>query len=402
LRFALDGRTPRAARPADPAGIVADPMTFPRGHSAPADRVDSEERRRIFRRSQSPISAPYISPVSRRQFRRGDIHARRGEMIMAHEISMANGIGEAAFALKPAWHGLGTVLDYVPDSEAMMQAAHLDWRVELHELQTAGGKAVPDNFATVRSDNGEVLGVVGSKYRIVQNHESFAFLDSLLQDGIIRYESAGALRGGRIVWALARMPSVDQIAEGDDVRRYILFQTSHDGSSALHAIPTSVRVVCANTLRVAVASDVGFRHTGDVKSKLEFARRYLSQFDEKFTLFRDKARRLAETRWTPQQARDYIEALFPSVDQAGRAQTIRNRKVAAVRGALVNRRNSFPSIKGTWWALLNSVTESIDHDERRTYATQEARETRLLSLTDGAGADFKAKALRVAVEMAAV
>lgn len=319
---------------------------------------------------------------------------------MAHEISIANGVGECAFAMKPAWHGLGTVLDYVPDSESMIEAAHLGWNVDLKELQTTDGIAVPDNFATVRSDNGEVLGVVGSKYRIVQNRDSFAFLDGLQQDGIVKYESAGALRGGRIVWALARLPSVDQIAEGDDVLRYVLFQASHDGSAALHAIPTSVRVVCANTLRVATAQDVGFRHTGDVKSKLEFARKYLSQFDENFTAFRDVGRKLAQSRWNPAQAKEYIELLFPSVELPGRAQTIRDRKFAAVRGTLMNRRQQMPSIKGTWWSLLNAVTETVDHDERRNYGTREAKENRLLSVTDGAGADFKTRALKLAVDMA--
>lgn len=322
---------------------------------------------------------------------------------MAHEISMANGIGEAAFAMRPAWHGLGTVLDHVPDSETMLQAAHLDWRVDLADMALVmDGRTITDHYATVRQDTGEILGVVGARYRIVQNRQAFAFLDGLLQDGIMRYESAGALRGGRIVWALARMPSVDHIAEGDDVLRYILFQTAHDGSSALHAIPTSVRVVCANTLRVAVASDIGIRHTGDLWSKLNYARQYLSQFDEKFTLFRDRARKLAESRWTPQQARDYIREIFPEVETAGRAQTIRNRKVAAVRGAMVNRRNSMPSIKGTWWQLLNAVTETVDHAERAAHSTPEGKENRMISLTDGTGADFKAKALKVAIEMAAV
>jgi phage/plasmid-like protein (TIGR03299 family) len=150
------------------------------------------------------------------------------------------------------------------------------------------------------------LGVVSDRYKIVQNTDAFNFLDSLLQDGVIRYESAGALKGGRVVWALARMPSQDEIAPGDVSRRYILFSTTHDGSGSVHALPTSVRVVCANTLRIATASDCGFRHTGDVAKKLEFARQYLSQFDEKFTLFRDKARVLAQRHYSPQQSRDFM------------------------------------------------------------------------------------------------
>ena len=327
---------------------------------------------------------------------------------MAHEISSVNVSGqnvhEAAYALRPAWHGLGTVLDHAPTSEEAVKAAHLGWRVDRQPLHTAGGVEVPDHFATVRQDTGAVLGIVGSRYQIVQNQEAFDFLDGLLADGIMKYESAGALRGGRIVWLLARLPSVDTIAEGDDTLRYVLFSTSHDGSASIHAIPTSVRVVCANTLRIATAGDIGFRHTSGVTDKLEFAKKYLSQFDEKFNLFRDKARTLATRRYSPEQAKEYIEVLFPTVKEEGRSRSIRENKVAAVRSNFRNSRQSIPSIKGSWWALYNAVSEAVDHDRpaggRRKPIDLEHREQAMLSKVDGSGADFKAKAFSVALEMA--
>ena len=319
---------------------------------------------------------------------------------MAHEISESNGVAEAMYALQPAWHGLGTTLDHVPDSAEAIRAAHLEWNVEMQPVFTRGGVEIPDTFATIRTDTSAVLGVVGARYKIVQNREAFDFLDGLLQDGIMRYESAGALRGGRIVWLLARLPSVDTIAEGDDSLRYVLFSTSHDGSASIHAIPTSVRVVCANTLRIATMGDIGFRHTGDVQAKLEFARQYLSQFDAKFSLFRDHAQTLATRRYTPEQAKAYIAELFPEVskDESPRGHTIRERKVKAVRENFVNSRNTLPSIKGTWWALVNSVTESIDHTGKEL--DREGRENRMISLTDGNGADFKTRAFDLALTMA--
>lgn len=321
---------------------------------------------------------------------------------MAHELSFRqDGTAEAFFALKPAWHGLGTVLPHVPDSQEAMKAAGLDWSVNTVPIQTIGGEECPDHVATVRSDNGKVLGVVGSGYSVVQNHHAFAFLDSLLQDGIVRYESAGALRDGRIVWALARLPSVtDEIAPGDNSNRFILFSTSHDGSKRLHAIPTSVRVVCANTLRIATATDVGIRHSGNTDVKLEYAKQYLSQFDAKFTLYRDNARKLAQRQFTPDQAREYIATLFPEVATAGRSKSIRDNKVQDVRRALVSDRQRIPSIRGTWWALYNAVSESIDHDTRRDYRKLHARENKFLNVLEGSGADFKANAFKVALEMA--
>ena len=136
---------------------------------------------------------------------------------MAHELSFdESGKAEAFYAMKPAWHGLGTVLDHAPTSEAALEAAHLDWRVDMRALKTVDGIDVPDNFATVRADNQTVLGVVSAKYKVVQNRTAFAFLDSLVESGDMRYESAGALKDGRIVWLLGRLPSVDEIAPGDN------------------------------------------------------------------------------------------------------------------------------------------------------------------------------------------
>ena len=328
---------------------------------------------------------------------------------MAHELSFdVDGNAEAFFALKPAWHNLGTVLDHVPNSEEAITAARLDWRVQLEPVQTTSGIAIPKTFATVRSDTRDVLGVVGDTYKIVQNRQAFSFLDSLIQSGDMLYESAGALRGGRLVWVLGRMPTVDTIAEGDDSRRYVLFTTSHDGTAAIHAIPTTTRVVCANTLRIALqdSGDKGIRHTGDVKNKLEYARRLLSQYDKGFTLFRDHARKLAETKFTGDQAKAYIRELFPEISEEGRAKTNRDRKVGQVRINFMNSRQQIASIKGTWWALLNSVTELVDHPQENyqsssTKTKQERAENKMISVLDGTGADFKQQAFKLAVKMSA-
>ncbi len=326
---------------------------------------------------------------------------------MAHEISKtADGRSELMIALKPAWHGLGTVLDHAPTSHEAITAAHLDWDVELQPLAIPSGEIAAEHFATVRTDTNEgrgtVLGVVGQRNGVVQNREAFEFLVSLLQDDLMRYESAGVLKGGRIVFLLARLPSVDEIAEGDTSNRYVLFSTSHDGSAAIHAIPTAERVVCHNTYRIAVANDVGFRHTANVRDKMDYARRYLSQFDEQFTLFRDHARVLAQRQVDPAAARDYIESLFPSVEESGRSQTIRDNKVEAVRVCYRNERQQLPSIKGTWWSLVNAVTESIDHNNGngKPITSDAQRENRFLRLTDGIGADVKQRAFDMAVEMA--
>jgi phage/plasmid-like protein (TIGR03299 family) len=330
---------------------------------------------------------------------------------MAHEISEVNGIAEAMFALEPAWHGLGEVLDHAPNSRVAMEKAHLDWEVGLEEIQLVkNGLKLEGWGATVRKDTGTPLGVVGDRYEIVQNAEAFEFLDSLLMDGIMKYESAFALKGGTKVCLLARMPSVDEIAEGDKSLRYVLLQTSHDGTSALNFMPTSVRVVCANTLRMALMDRqhlFSIRHTAQLRDKLSKAKAYISQFDEKFTMFRDKARILATRKFIRDDAVAYVDSLFPKVEDAEdrkRAASIRERKVQAVFSALNLGRNSLPSIKGTWWSLLNAVTDSVDHKEKG-YKGRDPRtraENRFVNLTDGIGAAFKDKAYEKALEMAGV
>jgi phage/plasmid-like protein (TIGR03299 family) len=160
------------------------------------------------------------------------------------------------------WRGLGAVLDRPPATVGeAIEASGLGWSVAKRRLAIDCGADLPDvlryrgftgHYATVRQDNDEVLGVVGERYRIVQNHEAFAFVDQLL-GSLIHFETAGSLHGGRRVWVLATLPDhVD--AGGDDVRPYVLLMNSHDGSTAVVAATTPIRVVCQNTLNWGLAN----------------------------------------------------------------------------------------------------------------------------------------------------
>lgn len=323
---------------------------------------------------------------------------------MPAEISFVNGKAEAAFALKPAWWDTANeyTLDHVPTSDDMIKAAHLDWEVQPQPIYNADGRIIDGFCTTVRMDTGAHLGVVSDSYRVVQNAEGFAFHDNLLKDGVMRYESAGALRGGRSVWALARMPSVDTIAEGDDVRRYCLWLNSHDGTGAIYCLPTSVRVVCANTAALAIRGQRGIRHTGDVAAKMQQVHDLLSQADRRFTDFRDDARVLATRRYSRDDAKQYVETLLPEPEEAGRSLSIRERKVGEIRKTLVNDRQTIPSIKGTWWSLYNAVSEAVDHGRFYGWRGQgrHRAESRMTSVLLGSAAEFKRAAFDLAVDMA--
>jgi phage/plasmid-like protein (TIGR03299 family) len=333
-----------------------------------------------------------------------------------HDISIVNGVAEAMYANKPAWHNLGEVFDLGgdkgPNSKQAMELSHLGWLVETEPVYLGSGLEIEGKFATVRQDTGTALGIVGGRYTILQNRDAFSFLDGLLQDDIMRYESAFALAGGARVCLLARLPSVDVVAEGDSSLRYILFQNTHDGSGAISCLPTSVRAVCANTVALAYRMGRGqvfnIRHTGDMDVKLKLAEKYLAQFDEQFDLFCEQGRTLATRRFSPVELEQYLETLFPTPvadaeNKKLRAKTIRKNTVEAIRDHYRKRNREIPSIDGTWWSLFNSVTEFVDHDSRTRGANETVKaENRFSSVMAGPKAGLKNRALTLALDMAGV
>lgn len=184
--------------------------------------------------------------------------------------------------VKP-WHGIGTVVENCPNSEEALRLAGLDWKVEQKEVFTSDGTPIPGYKANVRDCDQSILGVVSDRYQVVQNEEAFAFTDELL-DGGVRYETAGALQGGRRTFLLARLPQRFIIA-GDEISPYFVIMNSHDASSSIKAAMTPIRVVCQNTLNLAFRTAKRTwmtKHTSnimecieDARITLQFAERYL-------------------------------------------------------------------------------------------------------------------------------
>ncbi len=217
---------------------------------------------------------------------------------MPHEIESmmyANADGRGV-----PWHGLGTqVAEALTAKEALVQSG-LEWLVESQPVFIHN----PDNsevevegyVANVRSTDRSVLAVVSDQYRIIQNHEAFNFVDELVGGGEVRYETAGSLFHGKKIWVLAKMNRERNIL-GDPVNPYMLFTNSHDGTSAVTAMMTPVRVVCNNTLNLALTQHHRrwtTWHTGDITAKLQEAKRTLLLADEYLTALDEEAERLAE------------------------------------------------------------------------------------------------------------
>lgn len=158
---------------------------------------------------------------------------------------------ETMFSVRETpWHGLGRIIMDAPASREALELAGLDWQVESRNIYSGTGAMIPGYRANVRSTDDAVLGVVSDRYRIVQNEEAFQFTDDLLGEGVT-YETAGSLQGGKKVWMLARLPRKYLIA-GDQVVPYLVIFNSHDGSSGVKVAMTPIRVVCQNTLNLAL------------------------------------------------------------------------------------------------------------------------------------------------------
>lgn len=200
---------------------------------------------------------------------------------MAHNINHnSNTNKDAFFSVKQkAWHGLGQIVDSYPTSAEAIKFAGLDYTVQKEKLFTAD-EEVKNFFATVRTDTKQIIGVVGSRYEVVQNETAFSFFDSLVSnDTGIQYETAGALGNGERIFITAKMPDIIRIGRKDDIEEYIFLTTSHDGSGSIMAAFTPVRIVCNNTLNMALqnhSNAVYIKHTANADTKLKEAARIIS------------------------------------------------------------------------------------------------------------------------------
>lgn len=165
---------------------------------------------------------------------------------------MAANVESMFYVRETPWHGLGTRVMEAPNSKEALIAAGLDWKVLQEAIYTGTEEPIPGYKANIRDSDRRVLGVVTDRYKVIQNDEAFAFTDALLGEGV-RYETAGALQEGRKVWMLAHMPH-EYIISGERISPYLLFSNTHDGSGAIKVALTPIRVVCNNTLNLALAT----------------------------------------------------------------------------------------------------------------------------------------------------
>jgi phage/plasmid-like protein (TIGR03299 family) len=297
---------------------------------------------------------------------------------MAHDLENQNGKTSFASFREPAWHGLGTVFTNEVTTGEMLSLANLDgWNVRLEDLEIPNHLSSDKSYQYVVRTNPtdasqtDVLGVVGQRYVPLQNEDLFSFGDNIL-DGGGRWETAGSIRGGRVVFgslALEREAVIDAQGVADKVKTYLLINTSHDGSIAIQASITPVRVVCANTLNLAlngvgrkkggVKQSFKIRHTQTAEGKIQVARETLGLANAYMDEFSKLANSLDEKEVTAQQFNDIILAAYPKPKgEAKNAITKWTNKVDTLNDIYTGEFNGM--IAGTAWGAFNALTERLD------------------------------------------
>lgn len=284
---------------------------------------------------------------------------------------MAAAVESFASYREPAWHKLGKVFDHeVTSSSEMLDLAGLaGWNVRLEEIVLPEGYTteLTPQFRVVRTHptnaNPDVLGVVGSRYNVYQNEEMYDFADSLL-DGA-RWETGGSLKGGSVVFgslALERETVIDPNGVGDVVKNYILVSSSHDGSTSLQASVTPVRVVCANTLAVALKGakqTYKIRHTQAMEGKVAAAREALGLAHQYLDAFEVEAQQMIEQSITDKVWYDIIRAAYPKPEKDSKGSFVKwDNKVMELES--IYRGDTNFMIANTAWGAYNALTERLD------------------------------------------
>jgi len=298
------------------------------------------------------------------------------------------------------WHGKGVLLEQAPDADEAIRLAGLDWEVEKRPVFTESGQEIEGYYATIRTSDGRPLGIVRDIYEVFQNRELFDLMDSLRDVGGVTFETAGSLRGGKQVWVLGRLPEEIHLGrEHSPSKPYVLLLNSHDGTLAVRFGVTVVRVVCANTVQLALTQDgksfVAVRHAKGMRARLEEAKHILGLSRESLEEFERKCELLAQMPMSGADAVRFVSEFFPidaEMSQRQREHRLNNRLT------LMNLFSAGPGqsdrkIQGSRLAMFNAVIDWIDH------GTKLRSGDRISFSLLGNGARRKAKAFETLLSM---
>lgn len=275
---------------------------------------------------------------------------------MAHEIETM------FYTRETPWHGLGVRVSESPASRDALQLAGLAWKVNQEPVFTQDDSVIAGYRANVRDSDRKVLGIVTDRYKVIQNTEAFEFTDGLLGEGV-RYETAGSLQGGRKVWLLAHLPN-DYIIFGEKISPYLVFSNTHDGSGSVKVAITPIRVVCSNTLNLALSTakrSFSMMHTKNIKEKMKEAKDTLFMADQYMQSLGREFEKLRKKSLTDQQVKDFIEELIPVEDESS---AIHVKNVRRLREGLAARYYDAPDLMDVGknaYRFVNACSDFATH-----------------------------------------
>lgn len=317
---------------------------------------------------------------------------------MAHEIEFRDGKASMAWAGQTPWHGLGKEVPADLTPQQMLEAADLDWEVNKVPsfVQINGQQVYTGKDALVRSDDGKILDMVSQEWNPVQNSTAFEFFNDFVAAGDMEMHTAGSLKGGQIVWGLAKVKEAFELFGGQDVvESYLLFASAHKFGQSTTVQFTPTRVVCNNTLTLSLneSNDNRVRVTHRKVFNPNAVKEMLGVAKHKLDSYKEMAQFLSAKRFDEETAVEYFQRVFPSLSpKKDRAKEVsRNAKVAL---EVLDQQPGAEFGQGTFWQLFNTTTFMTDHVMGRT------SDARLSSAWFGPNKGVKTRALETALKMA--
>ncbi|NBT09032.1 MAG: DUF932 domain-containing protein [Chitinophagia bacterium] len=319
---------------------------------------------------------------------------------MAHKLEIdVNGKAKMAYSGEKPWHGLGKEVPKDLSPEQMLKAAGLDWTVEKHPtfFEKNGEQIMTDKFALVRSTDNTVLDTVSADWNPVQNHTAFEFFNDYVVAGDMEMNTAGSLKNGQIVWALAKVKDSFELFGGDRVDSFMMFTNPHHWGQSIDIRFTPIRVVCNNTLTMALKHEgcknlvkVNHRQAFDpeqVKTTLGIASEQLQQY-------KGQAMFLGSKRYKKETLKEYFKEIFPGLSQNQNSVREMSKTAEIAFNNVIHTQPGSKYAEGSWWQAFNAVTFLVDHKIGRS------QETRLTSSWFGLNRNLKHKALVKALDYA--
>lgn len=330
---------------------------------------------------------------------------------MAHKLNRNNGVWSFASNSEKAWHGLGQIVNHAMTAAEAIKLANMDYIVEKAPLYAGIGNVetppliyspYEERVATYRTDNNDVLGIVGGRYEIVQNKDAFGFFDSIIDAKEAIFETAGVLGKGERIFVTAKLPN-DMLVHGEKIEKYIILTNSHDGSSSVIAGFTNVRIVCNNTLQAALSgleNKVSIPHITGAKGKIAEAHRvmgiasvYMKEVQETFEAMSNK-------KMTDEEMKQFITQIFTPKTSSAQTEEekekvskrTQNKIDATLQFALTHETQLTPATTSTVFGAYNAISGYYNYIA--DFPTPEAK---FKSLQFGQGANKIKEAFQIGV-----